>query len=858
MDTSPLRVIRDFLRAGTIALLFLLWTGCGHEELSATASAIVPVPGVPRAPCPRGSAPCVDMYFVNHQDDDLLFMNPDIMNSIKTGNEVVVVYISAGDISHGSWNDDTFEKYWTNRERGDLKAYALMTDPGGAWSAAVVSVAGGKKVARYTRPIGAFAPGRSVTLIYLRLADVQSGNLWSVPGAVSNRLSCINPSNCPMNTTMPYDPVASVYTREDLINVLLDLMTSYGASSISALDATGLHHMYFDIPTPDGFAEYWDHYYSALFVMAAASRYQASASATVSVRLYRGYTVAQEYENLSAAEAEMKKSVFYAYRTWDCHEEGSGELCGGEHTACAPNGPWPCLEYPTFYARTYATRSLVGTGALQGRLAMNTNSAGPGCLAVSGSTPVISYTCSTAPTWTLTAQNQIQLTGTSSCLKAVAGSASVTLAPCSERSEQTTFFAFTNGQIRGPNATCLRGSSSQGGAVTYVECERNCIDGGTGQVVPCGVPNAAPSGKPRAMDDWTLLFDAASLVSTEFSDAAEVDGASTYYRTFGIANRNVCVRRSNGVYCASHNGTRMLPAQQLTTEYSDSLGWYPDARGSTVSAVWDPVLQQTVACGRGIYGAFCSSGSSGNFSDADGWAAASYYYNSIRYVDVTGDGRPDMCGRGYWGIYCAENLGSSFAQALYWSSNFAATQGWNAIGTGDAIQYGDVNGDGRVDVCGRGDYGIECALNAGGNCASQQGACFTKYHPWSFDADRRTAAPNMTIYVSRDFSNADPSDFGTISWKSSAAYYASIKLVDINRDGFADVCGRGPSGLYCAFSVGNSFDRKRLVLREDFTDSLGWGVPNKGATISFGDLDGDSRVDVCGRGYWGVVCAEGY
>lgn len=52
----------------------------GHDE-GDTEQDLIVASGNPRAPCPRGTSQCVDMYFSNHEDDDLLFMNPDIEQS---------------------------------------------------------------------------------------------------------------------------------------------------------------------------------------------------------------------------------------------------------------------------------------------------------------------------------------------------------------------------------------------------------------------------------------------------------------------------------------------------------------------------------------------------------------------------------------------------------------------------------------------------------------------------------------------------------------------------------------------------------------------------------------------------------
>ena len=43
-----------------------------------------------------------DLYIVAHQDDDLLFMNPDIQTSIAIGHIVKTAYLTAGDSCRSS------------------------------------------------------------------------------------------------------------------------------------------------------------------------------------------------------------------------------------------------------------------------------------------------------------------------------------------------------------------------------------------------------------------------------------------------------------------------------------------------------------------------------------------------------------------------------------------------------------------------------------------------------------------------------------------------------------------------------------------------------------------------------------
>ena len=130
-------------------------------------------------------------------------------------------------------------------------------------------------------------------------------------------------------------------------------------------------------------------------------------------------------------------------------------------------------------------------------------------------------------------------------------------------------------------------------------------------------------------------------------------------------------------------------------------------------------------------------------------------------ADVDGDGRADRCERTAEGIVCALSRGGSFEASRKWSAgaDFADA---SFEGT---IRFGDLNGDGRADACGRTHEGVFCALSTGHG--------FTKATLWQ----------------------AGMSD--AAGW---AAYAGTIQLADVNADGRADLCGRGPKGLMCSLA----------------------------------------------------------
>jgi MYXO-CTERM domain-containing protein len=145
----------------------------------------------------------------------------------------------------------------------------------------------------------------------------------------------------------------------------------------------------------------------------------------------------------------------------------------------------------------------------------------------------------------------------------------------------------------------------------------------------------------------------------------------------------------------------------------------------------------------------------------------------------------------------------------------------NASGRGapqyyTTIQIADVNGDGKADVCGRGAAGFECWLSSG-------------------------TAFSSTI-TSTEFSDA--------SGGSASKYYGTIQLADVNGDGMADVCGRAAAGFLCFLSEGTKFGAE--VSTDEYSDSRGFDTPEYYTTLQMGDLDGDGKADVCGRGAAGI------
>ncbi len=101
----------------------------------------------------------------------------------------------------------------------------------------------------------------------------------------------------------------------------------------------------------------------------------------------------------------------------------------------------------------------------------------------------------------------------------------------------------------------------------------------------------------------------------------------------------------------------------------------------------------------------------------------------------------------------------------------------------------------------------------------------------------------------------DYGDDGT--WNVNAAYYRSLRLADINGDGYAELCGRKSTGVFCGSSrppMYYSSSAVDLVSPWIFLDGEGWGAEQYGASVQFAHMDGDGNVDVCGRGSGSIWC----
>lgn len=265
--------------------------------------------------------------------------------------------------------------------------------------------------------------------------------------------------------------------------------------------------------------------------------------------------------------------------------------------------------------------------------------------------------------------------------------------------------------------------------------------------------------------------------------------------------------------------------------FSDAAGWnnhlrydsirYADLNGDKLDDV----------CGFASDGIYCALSDGIKFgpqtrwnsdiNDAGGWSLDKYRF-SINFVDVTGDGKADLCMRGQAGIHCGISNGTTFEDFKVWSPDFSDFNGWDGIAYGP-VGFPDLNGDGKADVCVRGGGGVQCALSTG-----------TSFGMVDIIADTYSDPPG---------------------WGAEQKYWGTISYADINGDGKDDVCGRGGEGIICHLFTGTNFGPGSVWV-DHYTDAQGFGSSfSYFATIMFPDINGDGKADICMRSGWGMECS---
>ncbi|WP_337973856.1 PIG-L family deacetylase [Cellulomonas sp. NTE-D12] len=240
------------------------------------------------ATVPAGPVSCHDgaMQIVAHEDDDLLFLSPDLLHDIQSGRCVRTVVVTAGDAAQGT-------AYWKSRERGSQAAYAQMAGVRDAWTTTDAGVQG------HPIPLLTLTADPRISIAFLRLPD---GNRRGTGMRVHDHESLMRLWQGAIPTITAVDG-SSTYTADTLTSTLAALVNAFAPTTVRTQDWT--------IPFQTG--DNADHTATALFVRSAD---HAVTSAHVLLS-YGGYPIWTRPTVVHGADLRDKTAAFVAYAHHD-------------------------------------------------------------------------------------------------------------------------------------------------------------------------------------------------------------------------------------------------------------------------------------------------------------------------------------------------------------------------------------------------------------------------------------------------------------------------------------------------------------------------------------------------------------
>ncbi len=350
-----------------------------------------------------------------------------------------------------------------------------------------------------------------------------------------------------------------------------------------------------------------------------------------------------------------------------------------------------------------------------------------------------------------------------------------------------------------------------------------------------GVVNAPSDGSQRVVANHLALHGNgidAGMARSCVEDGTE-EALATMHELDGLATSDVdgdgqadaCARAAAGFRCRLASAAADAEPVKLD-DLSDEAGFDDAANFSTIRMGDLDGDRLSDVCARTDAGIRCWRSGRQSFgagfdgpalTDEAGWGAASAH-GTLRLADVDGDGDDDLCGRGPAGFACWRSTGASFEATPLEGPALTDEAGWSAASRFGTIRMGDVDGDGRVDMCGRAAEGMRC---------------------WLSDGDALTTEVEGPAW-------SDASGWGAMK------YWSTIRLADVDGDGRADLCGRASDGFRCHLSTGDGFGT--AVEGPALSDEAGWGDQANYLTLRMTDLDGDGARDLCGRSDTGISC----
>ena len=242
------------------------------------------------------------MNVVAHEDDDLLFLSPDLLHDVQSSRCVRTVFVTAGDADRGV-------DYWIGREAGVRAAYARMAGVANQWSTSDAGVSG------HPIPLLTLAGQPTVSVAFMRLPDgIQDGS-----GSPGNNFESLQKLWQGSIAQIRAVDGSSGYSKSALTATLTTLMDALQPETIRTQDYT----------IGFGGNDHSDHVAAALFARQAHLAYT-----TPHVFIgYQDYVTNSLAQNVFDPDLTAKTNAVNAYLAFDEGPCGNPPNCGSNDYA---------------------------------------------------------------------------------------------------------------------------------------------------------------------------------------------------------------------------------------------------------------------------------------------------------------------------------------------------------------------------------------------------------------------------------------------------------------------------------------------------------------------------------------------
>jgi LmbE family N-acetylglucosaminyl deacetylase len=336
-------------------------------------------------------APATDLSIVAHQDDDLVFMQPDVYDAVQRRTGVTTVYVTAGDDAHDIEAAEA-------RRDGAMAAYSAITGEHD-WTCGWIRL--GHSALEHCRLATA-----QISLVFLGYPD------GGEDGAAPNSL--LHLWEAKVATAPTIARRTSSYDQPELIRVLAEIIDVTAPTTLRTLEIASTHG-------PD----HSDH------MMAGALAVLATAQSTRDPQLisYRGDNTSSEPANNDPALFERGAEILASYAACAQGCAPCGSACAIDQLDDERTG-WLERRYPIGMRRTADGQLRLGDGCITATTAGGNAAIGD---------------CATAPTWHLDVHGTLR-SSTDLCLRVIF-TGEIVAASCGDAGAGGRFFLDDEGHL---------------------------------------------------------------------------------------------------------------------------------------------------------------------------------------------------------------------------------------------------------------------------------------------------------------------------------------------------------------------------------------------------------------------------